>query len=249
MAHTACLNPQCGSSDARFVYKDGSSFCFSCRKSWRGAWNPYAYTEDTPKQAGLPLPDDASHDFPEHVVAWVAKYGITIEELIRHNCFYSASWDQLIYTWKDGEGRVVLWQGRNFRPTAKAKCFTQGTPDDVLPLYGSGLSEPGMPSYRVSQLVIVEDPVSAMKLSRYGLSMPALGSDLSPNKLARIARLPGLERVVVWLDGNMYHKAQRMAQRFLMLGVSASAIYTPEDPKACTDEVMQEMIGPNMSNV
>jgi hypothetical protein len=241
MAHTACLNPQCGSSDARFVYKDGSSFCFSCRKSWRGAWNPYAYTEDTPKQTGLPLPDDASHDFPEHVVAWVARYGITIEELIKHGCFYSASWDQLIYTWKDGEGRVVLWQGRNFRPTAKTKCFTQGEPDSVLPLYG------GMGA--AQSLVIVEDPVSAMKLARYGLSMPALGSDLSPNKLARVARLPGLERVVVWLDGNMYPKAQRMAQRFQMLGVEARAVYTEDDPKACSDAVLQEMIGLNMSNV
>jgi hypothetical protein len=244
MAHTACLNPQCGSSDARFVYKDGSSFCFSCRKSWRGAWNPYAYTEDTPKQTGLPLPDDASHDFPEHVVAWVAKYGITIEELIRHDCFYSASWDQLIYTWKDGEGRVVLWQGRNFRPTAKTKCFTQGEPDSVLPLYG------GMGA--AQSLVIVEDPVSAMKLARYGLSMPALGSDLSPNKLARLTgymESNDISNVVVWLDGNMYPKAQRMAQRFQMLGVSARAVYTPEDPKACTEEVMQEMTAHNMRNV
>jgi hypothetical protein len=192
----------------------------------------------------LPLPDDASHDFPEHVVAWVAKYGITIEELIRHDCFYSASWDQLIYTWKDGEGRVVLWQGRNFRPTAKTKCFTQGEPDSVLPLYG------GMGA--AQSLVIVEDPVSAMKLARYGLSMPALGSDLSPNKLARLTgymESNDISNVVVWLDGNMYPKAQRMAQRFQMLGVSARAVYTPEDPKACTEEVMQEMTAHNMRNV
>src|SRR6187397_760711 len=25
-----CLNPKCGSSDARQVYADGTSFCFSC---------------------------------------------------------------------------------------------------------------------------------------------------------------------------------------------------------------------------
>jgi hypothetical protein len=247
MAHTACLNPQGGSSDARFVYKDGSSFCFSCRKSWRGAWNPYAYTEDTPKQTGLPLPDDASHDFPEHVVAWTSKYGITIEELIRHDCFYSASWDQLIYTWKDGDGRVVLWQGRNFRPTAKAKCFTQGTPDEVLPIYGNTVADESVA--RSNLLVIVEDPVSAMKVARFTTSLPALGSDLSHNKLARIARLPGLSKVVVWLDGNMYPKAQRMAQRFQMLGVSASAIYTPEDPKALPDSVLQEMLANSTTKV
>jgi hypothetical protein len=237
--HTACLNSRCGSSDARFVYKDGSSFCFSCRKSWRGNWNPYAYTEEVVKPTGLALPDDTSHDFPPHVVAWVARYGITIEELIEHDCYYSASWDQLIYTWKDGEGRVVLWQGRNFRSTAKAKCFTQGTPDDVLPLYGEA----------TATLTIVEDPVSAMKIARYTTALPVLGSDLSHNKLARIARLPGLSNVVVWLDGNMYPKAQRMAQRFQMLGLTACAVYTEEDPKACTDEVMQEMIGLSMSNV
>jgi hypothetical protein len=235
--HTACLNPSCGSSDARYVYKDGSSFCFSCRKSFRGNWNPYAYTEEPVKPAGIALPDDAAHDFPEHVVAWVAKYHLTVEDLLKHDCFYSASWDQLIYTWRDGENNIVLWQGRNFRPTAKVKCFTQGKPDEVLPLYHVG------PTGTNDTLVVVEDPVSAMRVSAFATAMPALGSDLSPNKLARVTRLPGLSKVVVWLDGNMYPKAQRMAQRFQMLGVEACTVFTEEDPKALTNDTMQEILG------
>jgi len=32
-----CLSPTCGSSDARQLYEDGSSHCFSCKKTFRGA--------------------------------------------------------------------------------------------------------------------------------------------------------------------------------------------------------------------
>lgn len=30
-----CLNPECGSHDARQVYEDGTSYCFSCRKAFK----------------------------------------------------------------------------------------------------------------------------------------------------------------------------------------------------------------------
>ncbi len=91
--------------------------------------------------------------------------------------------------------------------------------------------------------MVVEDPISAMKVARHtDFAMPALGSDLSMNKLARLARLPGLSKVVVWLDGNMYPKAQRMAERLKHLGLEARAVYTEDDPKACSDSKIQEML-------
>jgi len=30
-----CLSPDCGSSDARQIYEDGSSFCFSCQTMFK----------------------------------------------------------------------------------------------------------------------------------------------------------------------------------------------------------------------
>jgi hypothetical protein len=242
LKHIAC--PFCGSSDANALYKGGSSFCFSCRRSQKGTISPYLLKEDE-KQDNLALPDDACSDYPEHVLNWVFKYEVTIDELLRHGVVYSAYRDQLIYVWRDGQGKeeqVVLWQARNFSKEAKQKCYTKGTPNDVLPIYYGG-------DHAVQCLAIVEDPISAIKAARHCKAvLCVLGSDLPLDKLKRLERVLGpflgLSRVVVWLDGNMYHKAQRIAERLQMLGVDARAVYTEDDPKECTDETIMEMVEP-----
>jgi len=227
--HKPCL--KCSSSDARYVYEDGSSYCFSCRTSFRGTVSPY--TLPAKEKTSTALPDDCSHDFPEHILKWVGQYDISVAELIKNNVYYSAKRNQLIYSWQDDKGNTILWQARNFSPEAKSKCYTCGVPEDVLPLYGH---QAGL----IDRLVVVEDPVSAIKAARFGASMPCLGSDLSPNKLKRLQSVLGAflrpsGKVVFWMDGNMFHKAQKMAQRMQLLGMDAVAVYTEEDPKACVE--------------
>jgi len=52
--HQPCLNPDCGSSDARNVYEDGTSFCFSCQ-TWfsKEANADFIPTNKTPKVPSL----------------------------------------------------------------------------------------------------------------------------------------------------------------------------------------------------
>jgi Zn ribbon nucleic-acid-binding protein len=100
-------------------------------------------------------------------------------------------------------------------------------------------------SGRASLLILVEDCVSAIKIAETGVgdSMPCMGSDLSKSRLKRLAGLYGT--FVVWLDGNMYPKAQRIADRLQYLGCQAKAVYTPLDPKDYTEEVIVETICKN----
>lgn len=237
--HIAC--PKCGSSDANALYADGGTFCWSCRTPKKGTISPYAIVADKAVPASLALPDDSSCEYPTHVLDWVFQYGLSITELITHDVVYSKQRDQLIYTWYEPPSTTpILWQARNFSKEAKQKCFTQGTPNEVLPLYRG-------PEGSREVFTIVEDPISAIKVARHCKAvLPVLGSDLPPTKIKRIADVLGpflgLSRVVVWLDGNMYHKAQKMASRLKLLGLEATAVWTKADPKACSDEIIQEML-------
>jgi hypothetical protein len=231
--------PKCGSSDARHVYQD-HSFCFSCRTRFMGNRSPYTYDQPVERSEDkLHLPDDCSHDYPSHVLAWTGKYVITIEELIKHNVYYSKQRDQLVFSWKDEDGHLLCWQARNFSPTAKAKCFTQGPVSEVLPIYPVQVSN-------VSTLVLVEDPLSAIKVSRFSHAMPCLGSDLPKDKIKRLADVLGpflgVSEVVVWLDSDMLSNAKRLADRFKLLGVASRVVYTEFDPKEYDDKTIQSLI-------
>jgi hypothetical protein len=236
--HTSC--ERCGSSDARAVYSGGSSYCFSCGSSGRGEKSPYVVDEEyanTKVSVDLSLPLDASTDYSALSLAWVSKYGLSTAELISNSVLWSEAKQQLIFTFKDAEGKLLLWQARNFYPGAKLKYYTRGTPESVLPIYHGRLSD------TVRKLVLVEDCVSAIKVARQASAMAVLRSDLSKTKLTRLAAFQGPScAFVVWLDGNMYDKAQRIADRLQLLGCDAHAIYTELDPKEYDDDFIATQI-------
>lgn len=223
--HTACNS--CGSKDNRAVYQGGSSYCFGCGVYSPGTTSPYVLEKEEPTEV-LRLPDDASKDYGPEAITWTSKYGLSTSELIKNNVLWSEQKKQLLFTFKDEQGQLLLWQARNFGSWAKTKYYTQGVSDAVLPLYSLGKEQ----EQSTQPLVLVEDCVSAIKIARQGSSMPVLGSDLSKAKLTRLAAFWGPSSpIVVWLDGNMYPKAQRMAARLNLLGCAATAVYTPLDPK------------------
>jgi hypothetical protein len=121
-------------------------------------------------------------------------------------------------------GNVILAQARNLEEGAKPKYITYGKPNEVLPIYYVRDY-----SRRSNCLVLVEDCLSAIKVARLTDAMPCLASEVSPTKLKRLAGLYGA--FLIWLDSDMYHKAQKMAQRLQLLGCKAHAVYTDLDPK------------------
>jgi hypothetical protein len=89
-------------------------------------------------------------------------------------------------------------------------------------------------------LVLVEDCLSAIKVARRLNCKPLLTSTLGREGIAALAGL--YDTFLVWLDGNMYHRAQEIAQRFQLLGRTAMAVYTEKDPKEYSDTEIQEFL-------
>lgn len=237
--HTNCS--RCGSSDANALYEGGSSFCFSCRSNVRSDVSPYVLDEQVEQKEKIVLPPDVSFNYSKECITWISKYELTIEELIRNKVYWSEEKQQLIFTfWSDSKGtqELLFWQARNFGKWARTKYITKGKPEQILPIIRKEQQE-----NLCTPLAIVEDCVSAIKIARQSCSMPVLGSDLSPTKLKRLASVTEASSgIVVWLDGNMFHKAQRIAQRLQMLGIESRAIYTEHDPKEYSDEEIGKLL-------
>lgn len=215
--HTSC--DKCGSSDGRAVYQGGSSWCFVCHTYGRGQ----LFYEPKKKEAKH-LPSDLSQHFSRQVVDWISKYEITVEDLIRENVYYSERKGQLIFQWKNEEDNLLGWQARNFKEGPK--YTSSGNLDAVLPIY-----YPRKDGAKLESLLLVEDCLSAIKASKTGLvaSMPCLTSTLAFSKLKRLAGQ--FRAFLVWLDGNMFDNAQKMARQLQLMGCEARAIYTVDDPK------------------
>jgi hypothetical protein len=208
--HTSC--PKCGSSDARALYDDGSSFCFSCRSNGRGKHVHGSRREEPSRRI---LPDDCSSIITGSGWDWVRKYGLTAEQLIKNNVLYSPSRNQVIFTFPPTE----LWQARNF--DREPKYLTSGPHDAILPIYSQSEAD---------AIVLAEDCLSAIKISYVGCdSMPLLGSSLSSSKLSRIAKT--YRNLVVWLDHDKGSEAHKIARRASLLGMQARVVHTELDPK------------------
>lgn len=231
--HTPC--PKCGSRDNRAVYSDGSSWCFGCHHSEPPSgesFNPYTVA----KMSSLPSLPELSTHFPQHVVQWLSKYDISVEEALKHGWKYNSKYDQLVFLYCGEDGRVVCSQARNFAPQAKRKYFNEGSVASVLPLFYVLGSEK-----RSRSVVVVEDAVSAAKISRVSDAIPCLGSHLPKNKISAL-RLLNYEEMVVWLDGDKYREALQIAEQARLVGFSTKIVHTELDPKEHSVEEIKEKL-------
>jgi hypothetical protein len=210
--HTSC--PKCGSSDARALYDDNSSYCFSCRSATGRSFGVCQHGGGEQK-LGKVLPSDCTTVLSGAGWNWVRKYGLTAEQLIKNNVLYSPSRNQVIFTFPPTE----LWQARNF--DREPKYLTSGPHDAILPIYSQSEAD---------AIVLAEDCLSAIKISYVGCdSMPLLGSSLSSSKLSRIAKT--YRNLVVWLDHDKGSEAHKIARRASLLGMQARVVHTELDPK------------------
>lgn len=242
--HGPCSN--CGSSDGCALYMDGGSWCFVCHTLKRGR-----IFRDESKKETRSLPSDISKSYSAEAQAWAAKYGITIEDLIRNEVYCSEYQRRLFFCWKDDEGKLLGWQSRNFQE-GWPKYTSSGDLETILPIYKRGISdrilELTQPLNSNNTICLTEDCLSAIKVALAGEAlkaseidaigirydaMPCLTSSLSTTKLKRLAGL--YDAFTVWLDGDMFPNAQKMVRQLQLMGREARAIWTPEDPKCYTE--------------
>lgn len=229
--HEGC--PRCGSRDNLAVYDDGHKWCFGCRLYIpptntpineivnRLEGNKEKYNNNSPE-----LPIDFSVGLPKEPMLWLKKYGITLQEVLDNHIGWSNRESMMIFPYFS-EGEVIFWQGRYF-PARKPKVYSCGYPHKSLLIHKT--------KEKSKYVVLVEDPVSAVKVSRYVDSMPLFGCNCPQNTLIRLHRY--YEGIYIWLDFDKLGEAMKLKNKCTALFKNVKIISTQEDPKEC-DNIME----------
>jgi len=237
--HENC--PHCGSSDANAQYTDGSQHCFSCGFHVYpkiSGWVRRKDDKDDEYDVKITLPDDLSNEYSQECLTWVDQYGLGAVDLMRHNVKWSARNNQLIFVYQHmDKPSIGCTQARNFN-TGRSKYFNQGDVNQVLPIYY--YTKP----MEASRLVIVEDAISAIKVSQnvWVDAMPLLGSHLPLHKLVKLKN-QGYSQITIWLDHDKYKEALAIGDKLRYTGVNVKVVTTDLDPKCYDTNTIASKIG------
>lgn len=237
--HTAC--PDCRAKgrdkhgDNLGVYSDGHTYCFSCGASSNATTSAKIHKTEK-KQALIPdLPEDITLELSPQAKTWLSKY--YTKETDFPLCFWSEQEKKLIFPIMDNKQQVLLaWQYRYF-----------GTNPNHPKWVGYGITESLyhiIPNDVVSKsLVLVEDIISAHKVSKIQQTLCLFGSHVHIRRLANI-KLLGYSDIIVWLDWDKKEYAMKVAEQAQMLGIKARVLQTKKDPKEYSDKEIHELLVP-----
>jgi hypothetical protein len=132
----------------------------------------------------------------------------------------------------DEDKQLCCVQAKNFNPkrASKAKYYNVGDKSLSATTYGDS-----------STLILTEDILSAIKVSKVYMGMPLLGTHISRSKLAKVCT--GVERLVVWLDEDKWREARQIADAAKLIGINAKTLLTPKDPKEYNDNEILQLVG------
>lgn len=192
----------------------------------------------------LQLPDHCTRDireWPREARGWVRQYGITREEIRDYGLLYDIDSRRVVLPWYSGSD-LGLYQ---LRKIFADDAGTDGTKPKYITRRRSlagAHNISGDSSTRV--LVLCEDILSAIKLSRVCAVYPLLGTSLSTEGLTTI--MDGdWDRIYIWLDDdNRYvKKAQLVLKITLENFFKVKIVHTKgKDPKEHTIEEIKEIL-------
>lgn len=223
------------SGDNLAVYSDGHCFCYRCgyitgRKS-------FTRTEQ-PQSQRIILPADVTTELPFEARTWLGQYQLARLDLNRNHVMWSEKWSRIIFPYFN-ETELLAWQGRyigkeltsyqgqNSKP---AKWFSQGKIHEII--------HPVQVTKR--KAVLVEDIVSAIKVSRHMGAIPIFGSSISTKQILRLKTICDI--LYVWLDKDIQQKAVKLSHTIELLGIQSRTIITDLDPKLVEHEEIERIL-------
>jgi DNA primase len=190
------------------------------------------------------LPSDFDYGLPSQALEWLRKYGITNEEIARYRIGWSDARQLLVLPVFDDNGNLVYLQTRYFGQNEKyPKYVTSGESEKVFAIMDSeGRHHVHNANDGVlNKLVLVEDFISAIRVSRSYPAMPLFGSNLS---IPRIRVLSDrVTNLVIWLDRDKLKEAVKARFKALPYFDSVTVIVKDLDPKEYTDDEIRSIIG------
>lgn len=250
--HESC--PSCGSSDALAVYDDGHQYCFSCKyyvKAQHSQLINQQFKEEEEKNKKnnndyyCDLPGDFTADIPPQGIAWLQKYGLHPKDIVVHRIGWSPNGFTIARKTKtpiqyspllilpvfDVHDNLLMWQARYFGSEERRapKYWTQGNKENVLHILGRG-----------DRIVLVEDLISAIRLSKLTAAIPMWGSTISSEIAVRLSK--SFSRVCIWLDKDKTAYAETRAKSLKFLFETVDVIHSECDPKEYNDETLLEFL-------
>lgn len=231
--------PKCGSRDNLSVWSDGHKYCFGCQhyetptgEAIDRVKNKIFVNEKLTKNSKVKLPTTISANLTHEVMYWLESFFVTEEMAVKWKFKWDYENKNLILPIYDGMD-LVMYQERYFGPDKdKPKYRHVGNLGNFIPV-----DYPTVNSKGSSELVVVvEDIISAKRVSEVACATPLLGSYLSKETATRLAtRFP---RAAIWLDHNMLRKAMDYKRDYSVLFDELVVIDTPRDPKYHTNDEM-----------
>jgi hypothetical protein len=216
------------------LYSDGHSYCFACGFYVFGSRRPrpQAEAKALPSNFQFNIPDDATTDIAFEAMCWLGRdCHLTQSDIIHNKILWSPRYLWLIFP-IEYEGTTLGFQARNFNKQKPYKWFTKFNKKDLLRIYGKP----------TQTLVLVEDIVSAIRISKYLSTAPLFGAMISDRMFLKI-KTNVFDQVKIWLDQDKVKEALLYAQRARELGINASCILTEEDPKCHTNQELVSILG------
>ena len=230
--------------------------CFRCKKSGyirdRNA-SPEDVKKvvaqmDNPKQKDnrpevVELPPDMSSDIPPKALVYLYDRYLEPEDIGRFSIGWSHYHKRTVFpvykylTGKFTARKLVGWAGRKLpdAPADKPKWHTVRQRDIKHPRYIA----PPKQWDGDKRVVLVEDIISAIRVSQQGVMSIALMTTYLPYELYNVLRGWNVQ---VWLDDDAYDKACKYFATLNSNGVKATVIHTKADPKDLSpDEIGEEL--------
>mgnify|MGYP006355804381 FL=1 len=249
------------------TYSDGSSYCWSCGFSDMGNSSitrfldkrnrtvPSSSPGVVPK---ITLPDDSVTDYPDKALHWIEQYELNRTDLLHNGVLWSDRECRLLFPFLN-DGELLGWQGRlfsssNTNDSHSKKWYSRGKLDMIYHIMFNGRvkNHPSSPlklgkvghamNDATRRIVLVEDVVSALKVSKVGIdAMPLFGVNIK-QRWPKI-RLLGYSEALLWLDPDMHIKIIKESRVGCLNGITTHAILSTKDPKCHTLEEIRTYIG------
>lgn len=235
LRHESC--PQCNSRDNLGVWSDGHKWCFGCgffvppyKKGTEYVSRILNKEMKTKKKPELPL--DASYSLPAKAMAWLAKYDVYQSEAVKHGIMWSQSRQSLIFPLRV-HNELIFYQERKFE--GNVKYLSYGNIEDHIPVIRTVET-----SLNKGIVIVVEDYISAVRVSERYDCVPLFGSHLSKKLATRLSRM--YNTLGIWLDRDKSQQAIQFQNEYRALFDTSFVVISDLDPKAYTTNDIQDHI-------
>lgn len=196
-----------------------------------------------PEKIFVPKPFyEATEALPEPIVEWlIAKYGVTHEEISNNGLLYAPESHRLVIP-------IRNWRDYTLGMQAKRLPLMDGfgsvyTGQKAVNYYvheGPYLHHPTGPLRTEDTMVFVEDPLSAIRVSRVANACALLGHSLNDNMIPELKRWWQGHRAIIALDPDAYQHALKMKEKYCLYFGTLEVRKLSNDPKDIPHEQLIE---------